>query len=91
VQAANIKPADHAGVPGVLPQKAMDAVTVLDGAAFDKAWTTTVIDALKGSISVGQDEVKKGKNEQAKTYATQLVEEQGATISDLTKLMGDLA
>ncbi|MFN8074539.1 MAG: DUF305 domain-containing protein [Kineosporiaceae bacterium] len=90
VQAANIKPADHAGMAGVLAAKDVTALEGLNGAAFDKAWVGKIIESLKGSLTAAQDEQKKGKNGEALSFANDVVERQGGTISDLTELLGQL-
>lgn len=90
VQAANIKPADHAGMAGVLAQKDIDLLGGLASPAFDLGWTTKIIESLKGSLAAAQDEQKKGKNQQAIAWANDVVEVQGETIADLTELLDGL-
>ncbi|MGW6130910.1 DUF305 domain-containing protein [Cellulomonas sp. NPDC055163] len=79
---------DHGSVSGMMTDEQMAQLESTDGAAFDEAFLTLMIEHHQGAITMAQVEVDGGENPDATTLAARIIEDQTAEIAEMTRLLG---
>lgn len=79
---------DHGSMPGMMTDEQMAQLEETEGAAFDEAFLTMMIEHHQGAITMSQDEVDGGENADAIALAEQIIEDQTAEITEMTRLLG---
>lgn len=79
---------DHGSMPGMMSDEQMERLGQTEGAAFDEAFLTMMIEHHQGAITMSQDEVDDGENADARALAERIIEDQTAEIAEMTRLLG---
>ncbi|MFS0700558.1 DUF305 domain-containing protein [Cellulomonas sp. 179-A 4D5 NHS] len=79
---------DHGSMPGMMTDEQMAQLEETEGAEFDEAFLTMMIEHHQGAITMSQDEVDGGENADAIALAEQIIEDQTAEITEMTRLLG---
>lgn len=79
---------DHGSMPGMMTDEQMGRLAGAEGAAFDEAFLTMMIEHHQGAITMSQDEVDAGENADAVALAEKIIEDQTAEIAEMTGLLG---
>ena len=79
---------DHGsdGMSGMMSEQDMTELKAKNGAEFDQAWLTMMIEHHTGAIEMANTEIADGSNEQAKEMARTIVQTQQAEIDTMKSL-----
>ncbi|GIF42342.1 DUF305 domain-containing protein [Actinoplanes xinjiangensis] len=80
---------DH-GMPGDMSDADMAALYDAKGAAFDKQFLTLMVEHHEGAVEMGQEQVAKGSNPEAKALAAKIITDQQAEIATMKQLLAGL-
>lgn len=78
----------HAGMPGMMTDDEMKAMTDARGAEFDKLWLEGMIRHHEGAIAMADAELTDGKDEPSKKLAEQIRAAQKAEIDEMKGILG---
>ena len=74
-------------MPGMMSDADMAKLTAASGKEFDKQFLTMMIAHHEGAVSMAQQEVASGKNEEATALAKQIIASQTAEIATMKKIL----
>ncbi|MEU8195011.1 DUF305 domain-containing protein [Microbispora amethystogenes] len=82
-------PMDHMdhGMPGMMSGEDMNKLKGLEGAAFDRAFLTMMIQHHEGAVTMAEEEQGAGVYEPARRLAGSIITSQSAEISTMRKLL----
>src|SRR3546814_20746836 len=85
---ADMDSMDHGsdGMRGMMSEQDMTELEAKNGAEFDQAWLTMMIEHHTGAIEMANTEIADGSNEQAKEMARTIVQTQQAEIDTMKSL-----
>ena len=81
---------DHGGMPGMMSEQDMNALTSATGTDFDRKFTEMMIGHHNGAIEMAKTEQTSGSNPQAKELATQIEKSQTAEVKQLQSILDRL-
>ena len=76
------------GMTGMVDQATMDQLNALRGPEFDKLWLQSMIAHHQGAITMAQQEVAHGQNEDVVSMAKLIISTQQAEIDKMKPLVG---
>lgn len=77
------------GMAGMMAAGDMQQLRTAEGAAFDEAFLTMMIEHHKGAIDMASTEEQQGRNREAVTLAERIQQDQAAEIELMANLLGD--
>lgn len=80
---------DHSEMmDGMLTTGELESLSQLRGAAFDRAWTESMIKHHEGAVSMAQDVLADGVNTEMRALATAIESAQTGEIAEMRALLG---
>ncbi len=78
----------HGGGSGMMKPEQMTALEKAKGAAFDKLYLQDMIAHHEGAVTMAQQELDSGENQQVKTLAQAVIDGQTKEISEMKQMLG---
>jgi uncharacterized protein (DUF305 family) len=77
----------HASMPGMMSRAQLDTLAGAVGATFDRQFLTMMIDHHEGAVTMAQEQLAKGSNQQVMALASKIVPDQRAEIATMRELL----
>lgn len=78
---------DHGGMRGMMTPEDMQRLQQAEGAEFDRAFLTMMIEHHEGAVDMARTELEQGQFPEAKKMAQQIIDSQRAEIDTMRKLL----
>jgi uncharacterized protein (DUF305 family) len=84
------KHGDMDGMAGMMSEQDMKDLAAAKGTAFDRSFAEMMVEHHKGAITMAEDELKNGKNADAKKLAGAIIKGQSAEVAQFEKILDRL-